>query len=237
LGLAGAAAFGNGIAGVAYGARLWAIQAGVKGAECKFEDTVNHFATAIYTVIKQPANNRRVVLMLEVESCICRNMEQSLPIARAIREAIAANIVVCIAAGNGGGPALVGDDSLRIDPTGAIVVGATTHGFSASDNEVWICSNRAGGVTIFAPGDPEHDITCGLGGANDYTPSYGGTSGALAKVAGVAALMLQYNKNLRHADVANIFSSSPRIAFDTVGRQRVPFLDCKFALNEAAKIQ
>ena len=104
LGLAGARADGKGICGCAPEAALWAIQAS-GGAE-----TADAWAAAIEHVRLASANGRRKIILLEVQTEIGGNYEQVPSVQRAVRAAIAAGCVVCVAAGNGGRPADLDDD-------------------------------------------------------------------------------------------------------------------------------
>lgn len=205
LGLAGAAnaavdaVSGFGMVGVAYEAELWAVQAGDD------QHKEHHFwARAIDLVRDRDAQGRRKVLLVEIQTARLGNIEQSLQISQAIRDAVASGVVVCVAAGNGGRDAGLADDGLtEIAETGAILVGATRFDPDPAVNER-ADSNFGDRVTVYAPGDRLSDLTCSHLALAGYRNRFGGTSGAAAKVAGVAALMLQANDQLTHEEVRDI---------------------------------
>ena len=147
-----------------------------------------------------------MVLLLEAQTCCEGNYEGSVATRAAIRRAVASGIVVIVPAGNGARNAGCDDQAQPIEPTGAIVVGAT-------DGDGKLIGNYGDRISISAPGIPNSDLTCGEGydktfrcdGGTDpkeaYTARYGGTSGASAKVAGVVALMLQKDPTLKPEQV------------------------------------
>ena len=125
----------------------------------------------------------------------------------------------------------IGDDGLPIPPTGSIVVGATR--YDKLRNIVG-ASNSGRRVVVYAPGDPSHDLTCSL--PNDrYRNRFGGTSAAVAKIAGAVALMLEVNPQLRPADVHEILSQSNIPVFDHDGNRVGVLLDAEQAVSEACK--
>lgn len=224
LGLAGARVNSLGMAGVAFEANLWAIQAGS-------ETSIDHalWVAAVDFVRQQPSAGRKVII-LEIQTRKCGNIEMSPTINKAILDAIAGDIVVCVPAGNGNATrdAGLGDDGNPIPPTGSILVGATK--FDSLGN-IFASSNGGPRIVVYAPGDRTHDLTCGL--TNDkYRNQFGGTSGAVAKVAGTAALMLQVNATLTHAEVRDILRMSQTPVFDN-GTQVGVLLDAEQAVCEA----
>jgi len=200
LGLAGAAANNLGMVGVAYESDLWAIQAGDN-----ITDDHKHWVEAIDLVREKDSQLRRKVIILEIQTKDQGNVEQSLRINQAIKDAIAANVVVCVPAGNAGTSAELAEDGETVIPeTGSILVGATKFNPDSTINERGI-SNFGERVVIYAPGDDTKDLTCSPDETNRaYRNSFGGTSGATAKVAGVIALMLQANKELAPAEIRDI---------------------------------
>ena len=197
LGIAGAQLNTQGIVGVAFGADLWAIQAGL-------DDIEDHSAwVAGMDFVRTQTDQARRVIILEVETILGGNIEMIPSIAHEIREAINNRIVVCVPAGNRGLDAGIGDDNIPIPATGSILVGATR--FDPLDN-IRI-GNGGCRVVVYAPGDLSIDVTCGLPD-NGYVAGFGGTSSAVAKVAGVAALMLEKNPTLTHEQVRDILSRS-----------------------------
>ena len=98
LGLAGARASADGIAGYAPEAKFWAIQGDSSVNPATFEEP---WVEAINFVRRTDAGTRRKVIILEVETGAGGNYEQVPSVNREIRAAIADGCVVCVAAGNG----------------------------------------------------------------------------------------------------------------------------------------
>jgi subtilisin family serine protease len=226
LGQVGAQLNRLGMAGIAFAANLWAIQAG--------SDTITDhslWARAIAFVCEQTVKGPRVII-LEIQTSQGGNIEMSPEINKAIVDAIAANIVVCVPAGNGNASCDAGidDDGFPIPLTGSIVVGATR--YDKLKNIVG-ASNRGRRVVVYAPGDPCHDLTCAL--PNDgYRNRFGGTSAAVAKVAGAVALMLEVNPQLTPAHIRDILSRSNIPVVDYQGNQVGVLLDAHQAVSDAA---
>jgi subtilisin family serine protease len=209
LGLAAAASNALGIAGVAFSAKLWPVQytAG-NGAPLGGLPLVN----AIDWVTGEDSGGRRVVINVEAQSNPRHgNIEQIPAVGEAIRQAIAKGFVVCVAAGNGDVDAGLADDGVTaIEPTGSILVGATA--FDPANPAANPRATAPGGqssnwgarIVVSAPGDIAHDVTCGDGSKTDYINAFGGTSGAVAKVAGAVALMLEANPALTPGQVGSI---------------------------------
>jgi len=209
LGLAGAESNAVGIAGVAFNARLWAIQYNTgTGAQLPG----NSLASAIDWAAQQDSGGRRVVINVEAQTPLpaLGNCEQDPAVAATIQNAISKGCVVCVTAGNGGKDAGLADDGTPFSPTGSILVGATA--FDPVDNPRAIApgmsSNFGDSIVVSAPGDPMHDLTCRDLTASDYTSQFGGTSGAAAKVAGAIALILEANPKLTHQEVLTILSTT-----------------------------
>ena len=141
-------------------AALWAIQADSSQSPTVFQES---WAEAIDFVSRTDAAGRRKVIILEVQSSpALGNYEQVPSVHRAIRAAIADNCVVCVAAGNGNRPADRNDLDEPFDPTGSILVGATTY-HDTQNKRAWF-SNFGSRVVVSAPGDPTHDLTCAQSG-------------------------------------------------------------------------
>jgi subtilisin family serine protease len=198
LGIVGAANNGLGMAGVAFGADLWAIQAGEKqsgmldpGPWCK----------AVRFVCDKDSGGFRKIIVLEVQTEFGENVEVLPPIRQVIKEAIASGIVVCVAAGNGSGDAGADVHGRTFPLTGSILVGATK--YDEVENPISDHSNFGPRVTVYAPGDELHDLTCSSGADNGYRNSFGRTSGATPKVAGTVALMLEANPSLTQCEIKN----------------------------------
>jgi subtilisin family serine protease len=231
LGLAGAAGDGAGMAGYAPEASLWPIQAAVggrAGADDGWHDAIMH-------VTREDSGGRRKVIIVEAQTDALGNCEQIPSIHAAIRCAIAHGVVVCVPAGNGGKAADLADDGVtRIGPTGSILVGATS--WEEVVNRPWANSNWGPALVVSAPGDPEHDVTCWNDGY--HTDGFGATSGAAAKVAGVAALMLSVNPTLSHDDIREILHlTGTPIQADPQApeKQAGVFLDAAAAVREALR--
>lgn len=218
VGLAGARLNnGKGMVGFAPNSNLWLIQAGE-------DDDFNpdHWKDAIEFVREADSGSQRKVIILEVQTAFRGNIESNDVINQAIRDAIAANIVVCVPAGNGLGDAGKDENDNSIGETGSILVGATN-----LNNEV--IGKTGPRITIYAPGDPEHDLTCSsLPGG--YTNYFGGTSGAVAKVGGAVALLLEANNLLTPAEVPGILQRSEIKVVDEYGNERA-LLDCCYAVT------
>ena len=84
------------------------------------------------------------------------------------------------------------------------------------------------------PGDSAHDLTCTSSGDTAYSNGFGGTSGATPKVAGVAALMLAANPELSHADVRRILNVTGAALTPDPGKPVGTFLDAGAAVRQAA---
>jgi len=225
LGIAGGEVNSQGVAGVAFGADLWAIQAGLDDIEhCRWVAGINF--------VRSRAAKERKVIILEVETIIGGNIEMLPTIAQEIRLAIADKIVVCVPAGNGLRDAGIGDDNRPIPSTGSILVGATN--FGALENIRGI-SNSGCRVVVYAPGDPQIDVACGAS-YNSYLPGFGGTSSAVAKVAGVVALMLEENPALTHAQVRDILGQSQIPVFELPSNPIGVLVDAEQAVYAASQL-
>ncbi|WP_142024979.1 S8 family serine peptidase [Blastococcus colisei] len=228
-GLAGAAVDSRGMSGVAYDADLWAVQAdsgtgtGLGG---------NAWARGIEWVRTTDSGGRRKVVILEVQTGAFGNYEQVPSVNAAIRTAIAAGVVVCVAAGNGDRDAGIDDSGNAIPETGSILVGATA--YHATQNRRAGFSNWGPRITVACPGDASHDLTCNSSGDADYRNGFGGTSGATPKVAGVAALMLAVDPGLSHADVRRILSVTGSALTPDPGKPVGTFLDAAAAVRQAS---
>jgi hypothetical protein len=230
LGLTGAAVNGKGMAGVAYEAALWAIQADSGPGSAVGG---NPWARAIDWVRTTDSGGRRKVVILEVQtSPALGNYEQVPSVNAAIRTAIAAGVVVCVAAGNGNRNAGIDDSGNPIPETGSILVGATQ--YNATQNVRAGFSNFAARITVCAPGDSSHDLTCNNTSDTAYRNGFGGTSGATPKVAGTAALMLAANPSLSHAEVRTILRNTGTAVVTDANKPVGTFLNTQAAVSQAA---
>lgn len=221
IGLAGARLDGKGMVGFAPDSILWAIQAGA-------DSNVNYtdWVEAIDFVRSQPASERKVIV-LEIQTESGGNVECIDAINQAIRDAIAANIVVCVPAGNNPGDPGKDDDHRDIPVTCSVLVGATD--FHPQHN--FVNSREGSRIVVYAPGDPENDLTCRSG--NEHTLAFGGTSGAVAKVGGAVALMLEANPSLTPGQVRDILGSSTIPALRDRRHPVGVLLDCQDAVSRA----
>jgi len=228
LGLTGAAVNGRGMAGFSFDAELWGIQ-GDTGPGTGLGG--NAWARGIDWVRTADSGGRRKVVILEVQTGAFGNYEQVPSVNAAIKTAIAAGVVVCVAAGNGDRDAGIDDAGNAIPPTGSILVGATAYD-PVTNPRAWF-SNFGANIVVAAPGDPDHDVTSHSSSDTAYSNHFGGTSGATPKVAGVAALMLSANPGLSHAQVRDILNSSGSEVVTTAGKPVGRFLNAEAAVRAA----
>jgi hypothetical protein len=228
-GLTGAAANSTGMAGVAYDAEIWGVQAD-SGTGTSLGG--NSWARGIDWVRTADSGGRRKVIILEVQTGAFGNYEQVPSVNAAIRTAIGAGVVVCVAAGNGDRDAGLDDSGNAIPETGSILVGATA--YDATINKRAWFSNYGSRITVAAPGDSAHDLTATSSGDTAYSNAFGGTSGATPKVAGVAALMLAANPGLSHADVRRILNVTGAALTPDAGKPVATFLDAGAAVRQAS---
>jgi subtilisin family serine protease len=228
LGLAGAAVNGVGMAGFGFDTELWPVQAD-SGTGPALGG--NAWARGIDWVRTADSGGRRKVLILEVQTGAFGNYEQVPSVNAAIKTAIGAGVVVCVAAGNGDRDAGIDDGGNPIPATGSILVGAT--GYDAASNQRAWFSNFGAQVVVAAPGDSDHDLTCDSSADNAYRNGFGGTSGATPKVAGVAALMLAANPVLTHAQLRGLLNASGSVVTTDPGKPVGTFLDADAAVRRA----
>jgi subtilisin family serine protease len=226
MGLAGGAVNSLGMAGFAYGSSLWPVQANA-GPGAKLPG--DSWANAIEWVRTAPSGGRRKVIILEVQTGSYGNIEMVPSVNAAIKNAIASGVVVCVAAGNGNRDATKDDQGNTIPPTGSILVGATA--YHATSNPRASFSNYGSTVVVSAPGDPSADVTCNSTADDAYRNGFGGTSGATPKVAAVAALMLQVNPALTHAEVRNALRSTGSAVATTADKPVGTFLNAQAAVQ------
>lgn len=239
-GQVGASKGDGGIQGVAFEAKLWAVQAACSTAKSKPCDAEwpdwNPWATAIAEVAFTA--DGPMVVLLETQTCCKGNYEASLAVQEAITVATDHKVLVVIAAGNGGKDAGMDDDGNPIPPTDAIVVGAIDY-----EDALLEMSNHGDRVTVSAPGDLDNDLTlatdttyCGPAGyeIKGYTSVFGATSGAAAKVAGVVALMLEKKPDLTAALAKKCLGRGTRAENTDLKRTAGYVLDAAAAVAGAA---
>jgi hypothetical protein len=228
LGIAGSADNDLGMAGFGFGATLWPIQANSGPGTALAGDS---WARAIDWVRTTNSGGRRKVIILEVQSGALGNYEQVLSVNAAIRTAIANGVVVCVAAGNGDRDAGLDDSGNPIQETGSILVGATA--YNATQNQRAGFSNYGARITVSAPGDPSHDLTCSNTSDTTYMNGFGGTSGATPKVAGTAALMLAADPSLTHQEIRTILRDTGSAVTTDSAKPVGTFLNCEAAVRAA----
>ncbi|HEX4708030.1 MAG TPA: S8 family serine peptidase [Candidatus Angelobacter sp.] len=230
-GLAAATMNNVGMCGAAVNATTWPVQANTGGTALPG----NAWANAIEWASTQKTDGQRMVIIVEDQTGNFGNIEQVVSVNAAIKRAIARNVIVVVPAGNGNRDVTIADDGVTpIPPTGSILVGATT--YDPSRNPRWQWSNYGWPMTVSAPGDKLHDLTCAPTNDSAYTNTFGGTSGAAPKVAGTVALMLGVNPKLTHQQVRDILFLGPDVVDTDVSKPVGSFLNAKYAVDEAARM-
>lgn len=230
MGIAGGADNNLGMAGIAFGASLWPIQANTGPGTALGG---NAWARAIDWVRTANSSGRRKVIILEVQTGSYGNYEMVPSVNAAIRTAIAHGVVVCVAAGNGDRNASVDDSGNPIPETGSILVGATE--YHATQNRRAGFSNFGPRIVVCAPGDGSHDLTCNSTADSAYRNGFGGTSGATPKVAGTVALMLDVNPDLTHAEIRTILNTTGAAVVTDAGKPVGTFLNAEAAVRAARR--
>jgi len=119
--------------------------------------------------------------------------------------------VITWAAGNGNEP--VGNDGYasyqRVIAVGACNDQGTRSAYSDTGDALWCCFPSSNGFASLTPGIWTTDRSGSLGyNPDDYTDDFGGTSSACPGAAGVAALILARNTDLRWDEVKDILRRS-----------------------------
>jgi subtilisin family serine protease len=242
LGYCGAEKNGKGIIGIAYQAHLWPII----GGNSDSQDWVN----AIYWVSGTRYRRKPKVIILEAETGAGAIYEMRIVINAIITTVVNQGIVVCVPAGNGGHD--VGDVTDRdvpindpnssylsgqIPDTGSIVVGATDFPLPGSTmNSLSSTSNFGNRVNIYAPGDQPYDVTCGAIDNTTYSDGLGGTSSATAKVAGIAALMLEIDPFLTSQEIRNILKKTGNDSISTNRTGQNTSTEPRYMVNAEAAV-
>ena len=228
MGIAGGVDNELGIAGFAFGATLWPIQANSGPGTFIGGNT---WAGAIEWVRNADSGGKRKIIILEVQTWSYGNYEMVPSVNAAIRTAIASGVVVCVAAGNGDRDAGLDDLGNPIPETGSILVGATA--YDSTENRRAGFSNYGSRIVVSAPGDGSHDLTCSSSADNAYRNGFGGTSGATPKVAGTVALMLSANPNLSHDEIRTILHTTGTPVASDPTKPVGTFLNAEGAVQEA----
>jgi subtilisin family serine protease len=122
-----------------------------------------------------------------VIACLSVYVPFSGPLNQAVRDAVAAGVLVVAAAGNDA------DDAGDYSPASASSdCGVLTVGATYESDSMWESSNGGTALTLFAPG-----VEITTMDADDFT----GTSAAAPHVAGVAAIYLSANGNAKPAEI------------------------------------
>jgi subtilisin family serine protease len=190
------------------------------------------WANGIDWVRQQDSGGRRKVINVEIQTASYGNYEMRPALNAAIRTAIGAGIIVCIAAGNGNRDAGLDDEQQPIPETGSVLVGATA--YYPQGNQRAYFSNYSKRVVVCAPGDPCHDVTCYIDSDNSYrNNTLGGTSGATPKISGTVALKLSDNPSLTQSDVVSILRACGCAALSDPAKPIGTFVDCAAAVAMA----
>jgi subtilisin family serine protease len=230
LGLLGAAGNGSGMIGVAYGSSLWLIQAG--DGDPSVTD-FRHWWFAIDFVRRTSSAGRPKVICLEGQTADDLSIESDLLVNKSIRDAIASGVVVCVPAGNGNKDAGLDLNGNSFRETNSILVGATLFDDDPAVNRKSPLSNWGDRVVVSAPGEETNDVTCGSNTDDELVNEFGRTSGATPKVAGTAALMLEANPNLTHAEIRSILACTGTPVADTGSTPVGTFLNAYGAVCQA----
>ena len=150
-----------------------------------------------------------------------------------LRDAIASGVVVCVPAGNGNKDAGLDLNGNSFCETNSILVGATLFDDDPAVNRKSPLSNWGDRVVVSAPGEETNDVTCGSNTDDELVNEFGRTSGATPKVAGTAALMLEANPNLTHAEIRSILACTGTPVADTGSTPVGTFLNAYGAVCQA----
>jgi len=232
MGLAGAALNGFGMIGVAHESSLWPIQ-GNSGPGCRVPG--DKWARGIDYVLASDSGGRPKVAILENQTGNGGCYEQVESTRLAITQAINHGVVVVTAAGNGNRDVHKTDAGVEYPDSGSILAGAT--GFHTVHNPRACFSNYGPRITVSAPGYSAFDLTCSIDPRSPHRVTFGGTSGAAPKVAGVCALMLSVNPCLTVSDIKSIFTATGSEVITSPNRLAGKFIDAEAAVRAAMPAQ
>ncbi|MFN9694787.1 MAG: S8 family serine peptidase [Synechococcaceae cyanobacterium] len=198
---------GTGVSGVAPNCRLMGIRIAYSSGP-NWVTTDAQIADGINTAVARGA---------DVLSNSWGGGSPSAAITNAIRNARTAGrggrgCVVCFAAGNNNGAVSYPGNLPEVITVAACNEWGERKSPTSRDGENWWGSNFGPEVDVSAPG--VHITTTDISGsrgyntAGDYVTTFNGTSAATPHVAGVAALVLSVNPNLRGAEVEGILRSA-----------------------------
>ena len=228
MGLVGAGINGLGIVGIAFASDLWLVQA---GEDPNGTLDVNPWLRALEQVVAKTAPGQRKIILLEVQTEFSEPIDVVPPVRAAIKEAIAKEVVVCVAAANGSRDASLDVKLQPFPSSGAILVGATS--YCPTSDPLAAHSNHGIRVPIYAPGDAMHDVTCSSDADDRYRNEFGGTSGATPKVTGTIALMLEANPKLSHYEIKDILRETGTQVTGDPAKIKGTFLNAEAAVAEA----